>query len=277
MTFFFAKSLSRRLVATIFLLTLGPLLILASLSIYYSQQAMQYNAFEKLQAVEKIKKEQIIQYFKGCTTDISVLSSLPIIDTHLQNIKTAMNTSDKSIANFIKTTDYQQLYDKMDSFFKNYTDKYGYYDLFLIDDDGNVIYTNKKESDLGSNLNTGIYSKTNLAELYKNIWKEKTNKPMMVDFRSYSPSNNMPASFLGIMVHDSTGKEHGVLALQIPINQIDHIMQETVGLGNTGETYLVGPDLFMRSDSRFLKEGETTILRRKIDTIYNAPLNSDTF
>ena len=41
----------------------------------------------------------------------------------------------------------------------------------------------------------------------------------------------------------------GAVAIQIPINQINQIMQERTGLGKTGETYLVGPDKLMRSDS----------------------------
>jgi signal transduction histidine kinase len=41
-------------------------------------------------------------------------------------------------------------------------------------------------------------------------------------------------------------------------------MQERTGLGQTGETYLVGQDLFMRSDSRFFKE--SSLLKQKVDT-----------
>jgi methyl-accepting chemotaxis protein len=36
-------------------------------------------------------------------------------------------------------------------------------------------------------------------------------------------------------------------------------------MGNTGETYLVGPDFLMRSNARFDKE--TTILRKRVDTV----------
>ena len=55
----------------------------------------------------------------------------------------------------------------------------------------------------------------------------------------------------------------GVLATQIVMDEIDEIMQERSGLGETGETFLIGNDLFLRSDSRFFKE--KTALKRKID------------
>ncbi|WP_456432372.1 methyl-accepting chemotaxis protein [Thermosulfuriphilus sp.] len=51
----------------------------------------------------------------------------------------------------------------------------------------------------------------------------------------------------------------GVLCVQLSIAAIDEIMSfhkrwQEVGLGRTGEIYLVGPDGFMRNDSRFLDQ-----------------------
>jgi class 3 adenylate cyclase len=51
----------------------------------------------------------------------------------------------------------------------------------------------------------------------------------------------------------------GVLAVQLPVNEINNVMTgnrnwEQDGLGETGETYLVGRDYLMRSVSRFLEE-----------------------
>lgn len=41
----------------------------------------------------------------------------------------------------------------------------------------------------------------------------------------------------------------GVIAFQFPIDRLNEIMKERDGLGKSGETYLVGDDLLMRSDS----------------------------
>ena len=54
------------------------------------------------------------------------------------------------------------------------------------------------------------------------------------------------------------------MAFQVPISRINQIMQFTGGMGETGETYIVGQDLLMRSDSRF--SDTTTILRTLVDT-----------
>ena len=65
-------------------------------------------------------------------------------------------------------------------------------------------------------------------------------------------------------VRAEDGSLAGVLAFQVPIDRIDRIMQFTGGMGESGETYIVGVDRLMRSDSRFADE--STILRVTADT-----------
>jgi PAS domain S-box-containing protein len=54
----------------------------------------------------------------------------------------------------------------------------------------------------------------------------------------------------------------GVLAFEMPVDRINQVMQVAAGLGQTGETLIVGPDLLLRSDSRF--DSAPTILRRRV-------------
>ncbi|HSH12465.1 MAG TPA: methyl-accepting chemotaxis protein, partial [Desulfurivibrionaceae bacterium] len=64
----------------------------------------------------------------------------------------------------------------------------------------------------------------------------------------YVPSYDAPAGFIAAPIF-SGGKRVGVLAFQFPIDRLNAIMQERDGMGATGETYIVGEDLLMRSDS----------------------------
>ena len=79
----------------------------------------------------------------------------------------------------------------------------------------------------------------------------------------YEPFNEL-AAFISAPVRDRAGKTIGVLIFQIPFEQIDRIMSERAGLGQTGETYLVGEDMFMRSNSRF--STEATALKLQVNT-----------
>lgn len=140
---------------------------------------------------------------------------------------------------------------------------FGYYDMFLIDPGGNIVYTVEKEIDFATNLNTGPYADTGLAFVFKQAIKH-TGDVVTSDFRFYAPSNGDPAAFAGKAIRDETGKLLGVFAAQLPAEPINDLLLFSEGMGVSGETYTVGEDYLMRSQSRFIKE--TSLLKQKVET-----------
>ena len=131
-------------------------------------------------------------------------------------------------------------------FFANYIEKYGYYDLFLVHPKGEVFYTVTKEADYGTNMVDGIYADSGLGKLVRKVLE--SGRFGLADFEPYAPSGGVPASFIARPVMKN-GKPQLVVALQMPLKAINSIMQEREGMGESGETYLVGSDKLMRSDS----------------------------
>ena len=128
----------------------------------------------------------------------------------------------------------------------------GYYDFFLIDPAGNVIYSVEKESDFASSLQHGELRESGLAQVYRRALEaEAASGVVFSDLARYAPSGDAPALFGAVSVRAADGRPLGVLALQVPTERIQTIMQFTAGMGRSGETYLVGSDYLMRSDSRF--------------------------
>ena len=141
--------------------------------------------------------------------------------------------------------------------------KRGYYDVFLFDTNGDLVYSVFKENDYATNMNTGQWRQTDLANTFRaSLNSSGKGSVTFFDFRPYAPSYNAPASFISTPIVDENGAIVGVLAFQMPIGRINSIMQKNEGMGESGEAYIVGPDLLMRSDSRFSKE--STILKTKI-------------
>ncbi|MCI5157440.1 MAG: hypothetical protein D3906_03195, partial [Candidatus Electrothrix sp. AUS1_2] len=142
---------------------------------------------------------------------------------------------------------------------QKYQKAYGYYDIFLVDPEGLVFYTVEKESDYLTNMISGKYSNTNLGRLVQQVVKNK--RAGMSDYERYAPSDNEAAAFFASPVIDSTGKLVMVVAAQLADTQIQEILDETSGLGDTGETFLIGEDYIARSNSRLglkLLESELT-------------------
>ena len=145
---------------------------------------------------------------------------------------------------------YSALHRKLHPDFVSLFEKKGYYDIFLIDPAGNVVYSVFKENDYATNLDTGRWKDSGLAMAWRDAMGLEAGEIAMADFTAYGPSSNAPALFMATPIVLQDTRVAGVLAYQLPINNLTRILQEPTGLGDTGETYLVGDDLRMRSDLR---------------------------
>jgi methyl-accepting chemotaxis protein len=148
--------------------------------------------------------------------------------------------------------------------FRTMLEQRDYYDIFMIDMQGNVVYTVFKELDFATNLMTGKWKNSDLGRVFRDAVANGTSGKMaFVDFSPYAPSAGAPASFIAQQVNGDDGTPLGVLAFQMPIARINAIMQQRAGLGESGESYIVGEDFLMRSDSRFSEE--STILKTRVE------------
>lgn len=160
---------------------------------------------------------------------------------------------------------YSKLHATLHPMARRFVTERGYYDLFLISPTGDIFYTVEKEADYGSNLHRGPFKSSGLAKVFQlALSYAETDGVALSDIAPYEPSGGSPAMFAAKAMYGPDGQLAGVIALQIPTERIIDIMNFDAGMGTTGETYLVGEDLLMRSDSRFKEE--STILRQKVDT-----------
>ena len=140
------------------------------------------------------------------------------------------------------------------------------YDVFLINPDGQIVYSVFKETDFGTDLIRGPHRDSNLARLFREVMKEKKRGDVKIsDFAFYGPSYFQAAAFIAVPVY-SNWKFQGVIAAQLSVTQINALMSnkfdwKSGGLGKTGEAFLVGENLLMRSDSRRRYEDQDAYLK----------------
>jgi methyl-accepting chemotaxis protein len=152
--------------------------------------------------------------------------------------------------------------------FRHFLTLRGYYDIFLVAPNGDLVYTVFKELDYATNLNNGEWAQTDLGKAFRAAAKDpKKDSPHFFDFRPYAPSHDAPASFISQAILNDDGSLAGVLIFQMPIDAINEVMSGPVAFRKTGEpygeTYIVGQDHLMRNDSRL--SNESTILKTKVD------------
>nr|WP_109789259.1 adenylate/guanylate cyclase domain-containing protein [Mycolicibacterium flavescens] len=168
---------------------------------------------------------------------------------------------------------------RYNDFFREIVQRFQFEDALLLDTEGNVVYTAYKNVDLGTNILTGPYREGDLSDAYeKAMGANAVDYVGVTDFSDYQPADEPTAWMVSPVAAD--GRVEGVLALQFPISKINKLMTvdrqwEAAGMGRTGETFLVGPDDLMRSDSRlFLEDPEK--YRRDVVEAGTPPSVADT-
>jgi len=157
------------------------------------------------------------------------------------------------------TSKYHNVHEKYHPSITNYLSSFGYYDIFIVDiETGHIIYSVFKELDFASSLKTGPNSNTNFADCFRKASELDEGKYSFIDFAQYTPSYEAPASFVGTPIYDGNEKI-AVAIFQMPLDAISSTMSIASGLGETGESYLVGQDKLMRSDS-FLDQKNRTVV-----------------
>jgi methyl-accepting chemotaxis protein len=137
--------------------------------------------------------------------------------------------------------------------------QFEFYDIFLVEpEQGRVVYSVFKEIDFGTSLIDGPFRNSGIAESYKQAMNSSENHINHTDFEPYYPSYLAQASFMSIPIKKAN-KTIGVIIFQMPLGEINEVMThhkkwQEVGLGASGETYLVGEDQKLRTESRFYIE-----------------------
>ncbi|MBE0510261.1 MAG: methyl-accepting chemotaxis protein [Chromatiales bacterium] len=205
----------------------------------------------------------------GVSADINtILSRLSDEAVILQNLYIHHNRHPLGEKNQLRSigdrSRYDALHGQFHPYFDDFAERFGYYDLFLIDNQANVVYSVFKEVDFGTNLRNGPYANSGLAAAHNRATAIPAGQMVIEDFTPFLPSYNSPAAFMATPVYHGE-QRLGVLVLQMPIDAINAIMTSNaewrdVGLGESGETYLLGQDKRARSISRFLLEDKAGYL-----------------
>jgi len=267
------KDLKLKKKLIVYFLTVGvlPLAVVATVSFFIANTSFDKLAFNQLEAVQMIKKSQIEGFFNERMGDAEVFASLPFLQNALSELSTLADEAEADGYGGQRLVDYPEYkatFDKYHSFVKGYMEAYGYYDVFLFSpDDGTILLSAAMEADFGTSMRNESH---HLAKGWQSMNSSK--QPQFVDVGAYAPSAGAPAMFV-VQPAYANGKYIGSIGLQVSDAAVNAIMQSRDGMGATGETYLVGSDLKMRSDSFLDPEGHSikasiagTVAKNGVDT-----------
>jgi class 3 adenylate cyclase len=169
-------------------------------------------------------------------------------------------------------SDYSRVHSKYHRSFPRIIENFGYYDLYLIDDEtGLAVYDVNKDRDFGTSLRIGPYRESNLAKVMRQcLTTDNPDDVFFSDFEPYDASRGEPTQWVATPIFD--GQERlGILALQLSTDAIDDVLTghrgwQKDGLGQSGQAVLLGPHYLVRSNVRpFLENPEAFLGELKAD------------
>ena len=134
---------------------------------------------------------------------------------------------------------------------RNYYLTYGFTNLYLVSNNPYHPRILKPDSSHSLEITQDI-----LIQIRRIVAETKQNKEVVVsDFFYRSERDSLPVCLIACHLQSLSADSTGIVILEIPATDINRIMLQNnsrIGLGQSGEAYLVGSDFMMRSASRFI-------------------------
>lgn len=193
------------------------------------------------------------QNLNGASPDSDWLNALDPVGLALQHAFIADNSHPLGEKHMLDTpgveSDYAKAHTIYQPAFRNLVKHSGYYDVFLVNLEGVIVYSVFKELDYATSMSSGAHRNSGLAEASMAALTLAPGDITTSEFACYSPSYEAPAAFAATPVFDGDTRI-GAIVAQLPIDRISQVANMLSGLGETGEAYLVGQDHLMRSDAQ---------------------------
>ncbi|MFC1623675.1 cache domain-containing protein, partial [Patescibacteria group bacterium] len=126
-----------------------------------------------------------------------------------------------------------------------------YYQLFVLDKDGDIILSTKKEW-VGNSRSDSDYFLNSKEEIF------------ISDVFYVEEDDKFVYAISSPLLEDANGEYLGSLVSLIDMQRLFDVIGQGLGLGETGEVYLVNRDGYMITPSKFI---ENSVLTQKIDNV----------
>lgn len=258
-------------------ISLVPLAIIGYLLNQQASQNIVKNHYELLTGINASRSNRIIEWYEGHKVNLSFIANqektakdIFTLETAFMGEKLFRDTTGENARQAATATNskpkvktYGYLYREAIKEYKDFVKTLGYKNVFLIAEDGDIVAATEFGNDFGTNIVNGPYSDTELGETFKRALSIPKGEFVVSNVSYYEVQNGIVQFAATPIYHE--GKLVGVFVGAFSMDQLNQILSETEGLGDTGYSYIVGIDnLLMLSEPRFATE--TMTLKQKVDT-----------
>jgi PAS domain S-box-containing protein len=228
---FWSRSLMARLVIYFSLLSVLGVLCVGTMVYFNARQALEQSVANRLGAIATLKENELNRWLDDQRDELFTLSQSPDVRSRARLLLSDASPlpADAVDAAEVRTLLRSHLNDIV-------VRKPSLRELFILSMDGTIVLSTK-EAYAGQNRANEIYfERGQVGTAVQNLYP--------------APDTGRPTITVATPLRDSSGQRIGVLAAHLDLKRMDGIVLERVGLGESGETYLIDPNnQFVTSDS----------------------------
>ena len=217
---FWQQSLTTKVANYFLLLSLITVGVVGGVAYLRARNALRAAAFERLRVAATLKETEINRWFEDQQRDFLLTTQLPDVQANL-NILLAKTPAEE---------DYRTAYTILSQYLLEVVEiKPNLQEIFILDRSNKIILsTNKqREGDYEILANTTYVEEIKLGDSFAPIFY-------------VSPFTGKSAVTLAKPIRNREGIRQGIVLIDLNLERIDRIVRERTGLGESGETYLVG-------------------------------------
>ena len=229
--------LRQKLMVTYLLVGLLPFAAVAGFSYYVASSSLQKQAFSGLTAIGQAKQTQVVEHLRDQLFSVNIFAHEPMVKDSIGQYSEALKSG-------LDSSEYKEVDARWHGSLSQVAKRFGWADIYIVDIDGNVVFSNMGNSDLGANLKTDeVLLKTDLALAYT----KGIEGVLVGDLKYYEPLDQA----VGFVSHRIFGPDNetvGTFIAAYSADEISTLVESESGMGETGVIKLVGQDRHLRSN-----------------------------
>ena len=217
---FWKQHLTTKIAGSFLLLSLVTVGVVGGVTFIKARDALKKEAFERLDVAASLKQQEISRWFKTQSKDFSFIIDFPDVKGKFISI---LNSN-------ISESEYKQASQNIKDYLQKIkTVKPGFKEIYIINRSNKVILSTNKSRE----------GKYEVSANFTTVEKFGSGQSSVPVFYS-SPETGKPALTLSKTLRNSAGERQGIIVAHLNLEQIDKIVRDSSGLGESGKTYLIG-------------------------------------
>lgn len=223
---FWSQNLTSKVASSFLLLSLVSAGVVGGVAFVSAREALKQAAFNRLSVAATLKEEEINRWFEDQERDFLLTTQFPDVQRNLRVLLSARPTDPAKR----DTAEYRQAHDLVANYLSSVVHlKPSLQEIFIVDRSSRIVLSTDRSRE-------GKY------EILANVTYLEEVKPAgsFAPLFYVLPATGKPGVTLAASLRNSNGERQGVILAHLNLGRIDQIVRERTGLGESGETYLVG-------------------------------------